>query len=324
MNDILPENNYNPAMAENLKLVEVNPDTIPPLTIENQSYNRYATFAYNINTTTNNNSINPTALYNPAFAEDLKFVEIDSSVIPPLSGNFGIYPRYAQLVYLLNPSSGGGTSSGVNTINGISGDVNIINGGGIDINTDGNNITLSTSPAHLNFYTEDVDNNSSNLLADTINLSGENINLSGDTFINGINLNNQLTSINSQLDDINPTLVSTNITSTTDIVYLNLNNNTTSIPINDNSLQHIIFTIYACSNNFESVLLKNISVIVTRINGNINYSNADVTNINSIGNENYNITLDCEIENDSLVLKCSSSDISTIYTFYKMKSFNLA
>lgn len=44
--------------------------------------------------------------YNPGHAEDCSLVEIDKTVIPPLSGKEGLYPRYARLVYLIN----GGTS----------------------------------------------------------------------------------------------------------------------------------------------------------------------------------------------------------------------
>jgi hypothetical protein len=45
--------------------------------------------------------------YNPGHAENCSLVEIDSSVISPLEGREGVYPRYARLVYMINSPSGG-------------------------------------------------------------------------------------------------------------------------------------------------------------------------------------------------------------------------
>lgn len=52
--------------------------------------------------------------YNPGHAEDCSLVEIDPSVIPPLEGREGTYPRYARLVYMINSPSGGTGGNGDN------------------------------------------------------------------------------------------------------------------------------------------------------------------------------------------------------------------
>jgi len=129
MSTINPENPYNPAHAEDLTLTEVDQSVVSPLTGLEGVYPRYATFVYNVNNG-NNNDIHPENPYNPAHAEDCALVEIDSSVIPPLSGKEGLYPRYAKLVYLLND---GGTSDyndleNKPTINGVtlSGDLSTV------------------------------------------------------------------------------------------------------------------------------------------------------------------------------------------------------
>ena len=132
MSTINPENPYNPAHAEDLTLTEVDQSVVSPLTGLEGVYPRYATFVYNVNNG-NNNDIHPENPYNPAHAEDCALVEIDSSVIPPLSGKEGLYPRYAKLVYLLNGGGSGGTSDyndleNKPTINGVtlSGDLSTV------------------------------------------------------------------------------------------------------------------------------------------------------------------------------------------------------
>ena len=49
--------------------------------------------------------------YNPAHAEDLKWVEVDKETLPHIEGKFGDYPRYAELIYNIASNGSGGTSS---------------------------------------------------------------------------------------------------------------------------------------------------------------------------------------------------------------------
>ena len=161
MSEIKPENyTVSPGLAQNLTQVEVNTNTIPPLqTVSGKDYPRYSILAYNVNEN-GISDINPENYkVSPGLAQNLTYVEVDTSVIPALSGVHGVYPRYAQLVYLLNPSSGGGSTGTSNynqlsnkpSINGVTlqGNLNLSDFGAAD-NTTIDTVVSSLTGARVN------------------------------------------------------------------------------------------------------------------------------------------------------------------------------
>lgn len=90
-------NTYNPDIANNLKMAEINPNNLP----EN-SVSKYAELVYNVNYNQLSSIIDPTKNYNPFVADDTSLAEINENVIPHIE-YFGVdTPRYAKLVYVLN------------------------------------------------------------------------------------------------------------------------------------------------------------------------------------------------------------------------------
>lgn len=64
MADIIPENNYNPSHAEDLKWVEIDENTLPHIEGKFGNYPRYAELIYNINTSSSSSSSSSTSYNN--------------------------------------------------------------------------------------------------------------------------------------------------------------------------------------------------------------------------------------------------------------------
>lgn len=85
------------------------------------------------------------------------------------------------------------------------------------------------------------------------------------------------------------------------------------IQINDNAIAKVVFTIYSLSENTD-VILKKVLLLISKQNGILKISTADITQISSIGDSLYTVLIDCREDDNKLKVYVLTSKNSIIFT----------
>lgn len=289
MSIIKPETYNNaPGLAQNLSQVEVSTDAIPALSTEIASYSRYSVLAYNVNSNGISDIVPDRYSVAPALAQNLTYVEVDTSVIPALSGNHGVYPRYAQLVYLLNPSGGGSGTGAVESVQGKTG-----------------NVVLSASD--LDAYTKSETDNE--ITTNTEPLSVDISSLSASVWDE-----NDSNSIISKLNNTSKKFYSTAVVSQTGTL-LNVDDNSTVISIADNTIVTLKLLLLSQSTDKlpeAHISYKMINLMVAKLNGVLSSSDASIQTLNVIGSDIVD-SIDVQQINEDLQISITTTDNAKCY-----------